>query len=1074
MLTQSQRRDLTSRARTLSERLSSPAAAPETVPDHVEQWVTTWRDRFEDDDEWRSRLNRSETDSEAARDRLASTRPEETPLPDWVDTITDLSESLTDRGPHTVEDVWDPETPFVHVLVPIVEYASARIDWPAWLSEAAVHDLEAALADRLRRLFGHPLFVDFKYYLSQQSATPDEPSGTSQQSDEQYRQFLDQLFEDGLASFFHEYAFLARLTAAEIRQWRERVAEFFDRFLADRDRLESAFGVGGEGTRIVGIDALGDAHADGRHVFGLTFASGDRLAYKPRDIGPEHWFDSLLAWSNDAGTLPDLRRVRSLPRGEYGWMEWIDTDGCSSRAEAESFYRRVGVLTAFLYALDFSDGHVENLVAAGGHPAVVDLETLAQPVVRLDAELGPAAATVRESVLSTGLVPTYLPEAKLRNAAGLDPDDTVETDAEVATFDHPNTDRMELRFRREVTMDADHLPTVSGEVVPPAECCDTLLEGFEAGYRFLVSRREELLSADGPVADLADTSVRVLLRSTRDYAAIRRRIRESASLRTGVPFGLTTERLAGSVVESDDRWTVYEHERRALRRNDVPRFTVAGDETTIRHDGEPVAELADTPPVERVRERLAALSERDLSEQLDYLRLAFDSLSLSHSSSPATPSLPAGRDLSWATERVPRRLFDEITDRARRDGDGDRTWVSRDYRETETGRGANVRELPDDLYDGRLGIALFAAGLAATTGEDRYREFVRETVEPLAAELDGETPYPEKGSGGAFGVGSLVYGFTKLAEILDEPRYTNLARRASELVTDDLLAADETYDVFRGSAGTILGLLALHDHTGETDPLDRARAAGDHLLDAAEQVDPTELLGGERKSRSTVTDGGDTGTVTVWRTIQSEPLCGISHGVGGIAYALERLGRRTGDERYVETARDAIQFEETVFEEDLGNWPDRRTDAETDFAHGWCTGPAGIGLTRLGLLREAETDVDVGSIPEDPASPLARDVRRALDDDTSLSGRDHPCCGNAGRIEFLLEAGRSSDGDSYESQARRLANAAVQRAERAGRFTSPWTTDNWANPTFFAGDAGIGYTLLRLANPDLPCVLLFE
>lgn len=1073
MLTQSQRRDIASRARTLSERLSSSADAPETVPDHVEEWMTAWRDRFEDD-EWQSRLNRSETTVEATRDRLASTRPDETPLPDWVEEITDLSATLADRGPRTVEDAWDPETPFVHVLVPIVEYASARIDWPAWLSEAAVHDLESALLDRLRRLFGHPLFVDFKYYLSQQSATADDSAGSDQPSDEQYRQFLDHLFEDGLSSFFHEYAFLARLTAAEIRQWRERVEEFSDRFLADRDRLETEFGVGGEETRIVGIDTLGDAHADGRHVFGLTFASGDRLAYKPRDIGPEHWFDSLVAWSNDAGTLPELRRVRSLPRGEYGWMEWIDSESCGSRAEAGKFYRRVGVLTAFLYALDFSDGHVENLVAAGDHPAVVDLETVAQPVVRLDAESGPAADTIRESVLSTGLIPTYLPEAKIRNAAGLDPDDTVDTDAEVATFDHPNTDRMELRFRREVTMDADHLPTVSEEVVPPAECCDTLLEGFEAGYRFLLSRREELLSADGPLADLADTSVRVLLRGTRDYAAIRRRIRESASLRTGVPFGLTAERLAGGVVDSDGRWEVYEHERRALRRNDVPRFTVAGDETTLRHDGEPVAELADTPPVERVRERLAVLSERDLSEQLDYLRLAFDSLSLSHSSSPATPSLPAGRDLSWLTERVPRRLFDEITEQTRRDGEGDRTWVSRDYRETAGGRGANVRELPDDLYDGRLGIALFGAALAATTGEDRYRELVRESVEPLAAELDTETPYPEKDSGGAFGVGSLVYGFTKLAEILDDQRYTDLARRASTLVTDDLIAADETYDVFRGSAGTILGLLALHDHTGETAPLDRARAAGDHLLDAAEQVDPAELTGTERDSVPAATDGGDTGTVTVWRTIQSEPLCGISHGVGGIAYALERLGRRTGDGRYVETARDAIQFEETTFDEELGNWPDRRTASETDFVRGWCTGRAGIGLTRLGLLREAETDVAVGSIPEDTGSPLARDVRRALDDDASLSDRDHLCCGNTGRIEFLLEAGRSSDGDSYEAQAQRLANAAVQRAERAGRFTSPWATDNWANPTFFAGDAGIGYTLLRLANPDLPCVLLFE
>lgn len=43
-----------------------------------------------------------------------------------------------------------------------------------------------------------------------------------------------------------------------------------------------------------------------------------------------------------------------------------------------------------------------------------------------------------------------------------------------------------------------------------------------------------------------------------------------------------------------------------------------------------------------------------------------------------------------------------------------------------------------------------------------------------------------------------------------------------------------------------------------------------------------------------------------------------------------------------------------------------------------------------------------------------------------------------------------------------------------GRFAGRWQTEHWYNPGFFTGETGIGYTLLRLANPDLPCVLLFE
>jgi type 2 lantibiotic biosynthesis protein LanM len=532
-----------------------------------------------------------------------------------------------------------------------------------------------------------------------------------------------------------------------------------------------------------------------------------------------------------------------------------------------------------------------------------------------------------------------------------------------------------------------------------------------------------------------------------------------------VPFGLAAERLAGSVVGDDTAWPVYRHERRALRRYDVPRFTVAGDETVVRHDGEPVAELPDAAPADRVRRRIAELSTTDLTEQLDYLRLAFDSLSLSHRGAPAPAPIPAGRDETWATRRVPRLLFDRISEAAV-GTDDNRTWLVRDYRETKDGAGAHVAAVDDTLYGGRLGIALFGAGLAATTDADRYRAFVRETVAPVETALAGESPYPQLDLGATSGVGALVYGFTTLARLLEQEQYLDVARRAAALVTDERIAADDTYDVLRGSAGAVLGLLALHAETGDRTALDRARAAGDHLLSAGETVTPA---------------GG--GTATVWSTIQSQPLCGVSHGVGGIAYALERLGRRTGEDRYVATAREAFSFEEWAYDEGVNNWPDRRDSSETEFVRGWCTGRAGIGLTRLELLRETTGDVAgaVGTARDDEQTlggelePLARDVQRTLAgvESQTLAHRDHPCCGNTGRIEFLLAAGRAGLGD-HEKEARRLADATARRGERAGRFTTPWTTDEWTNPTFFGGDAGIGYTLLRVANPELPCVLAFE
>lgn len=1051
MLTPSQRREVVSRSRTLSERLSTADSADDP-PEHVREWVQTWRDRFDGDDAWRSRVERTGVTPDETPGRLAAPAVEE-PLPAWVDELAELTAALADREPHAADGTWDADRPFVHLTVPVVEHASTRVSWPASFTDEAVRGFETALLDRIERLFAHPTFIDFKYYLSQRGADPGPDAG-----DELYHAFVADQFSDGLASFFHEYAFLARLTAELLRQWVDGVETFAARLADDRERLRGAFGVAPD-ARIVDAEALGDPHAGGRRVFAVTFENGRRLAYKPRSVEPAAVFDDLLAWCDETGDLPPFRRLQTLPRDGYGWVEWVEPAPCDSRAGAERFYRRIGALTALLYALDFSDGHLENLVAAGDHPVVVDLETIAQPVVRLGGTADPVAETVRDSVLSTGLVPRFLPDVPLQNAAGLEPAEAVDRDAEVVAFDHPNTDRMELYFREEETLEADHLPVVDGSVVGPRACRESLFEGFEAGYRVLLSNRAALLADDGPLAELSDAPVRVLLRATREYSRVKQQIRESSKLRTGVPFGLTAERLAALLDDDDDEWAVYRRERRALCRYDVPRFTVLGDETVVRHDGEPVAELPDATPAERVRRRIRGLSEADLAEQLDYLRLAFDSMSLSHAGSPTVPSLSATRGDAWTTERTPRLLFDRIEDAAVDDG----TWLLRDYRETVSGRGAHVTTLADTLYWGRLGVALFGAAMATTTGEDRYRQFVTETVAPVEAALAAEEPYPDVGLGGTSGVGGLVYGFTKLADLLDRPAYLDAAERAAGLVTDDRIAADDSYDVIQGGAGGILGLLALHDETGSDAVLGRARAVGDHLLSAAESVDSVGRAGTE-------TDA----TAAVWSTIQPEPLCGVSHGVGGIAYSLERLGRRTGDDRYVATARDAIRFENWAYDGAADNWPDRRDDSDTAFARGWCTGRAGVGLTRLGLLRE--TTDDVGAAVRRGDSPLARDVRRALSGVEShvLSRRDHPCCGNTGRVEFLATAGRAGVDGDYETQARRLADATVRRAERAGRFTSPWTTRRWTNPTLFAGDAGIGYSLLRLGNPELPCVLLFK
>src|SRR6516164_3119816 len=155
---------------------------------------------------------------------------------------------------------------------------------------------------------------------------------------------------------------------------------------------------------------LGDAHRGGRSVLIAEFRSGLRVVYKPRGLAVDVHFQELLSWLDERGDHSPFRTLRILDRGTYGWAEFVAEQPCTSPDEVRRFYRRQGGYLALLYALDATDFHCENLIAAGEHPVLVDLEALfhpREPAAGATHTDGPAD-DVASSVLRVGLLPLRL------------------------------------------------------------------------------------------------------------------------------------------------------------------------------------------------------------------------------------------------------------------------------------------------------------------------------------------------------------------------------------------------------------------------------------------------------------------------------------------------------------------------------------------------------------------------------------------------------------------------------------------------------------------------------------------
>ena len=196
-------------------------------------------------------------------------------------------------------------------------------------------------------------------------------------------------------------------------------------------------------------------------------------------------------------------------------------------------------------------------------------------------------------------------------------------------------------------------------------------------------------------------------------------------------------------------------------------------------------------------------------------------------------------------------------------------------------------------------------------------------------------------------------------------------------------------------------------------------------------------------------------------------LAGFSHGAAGIAYALNRLAEVTNCGDFRAAAAEACAYEAALFSKEKGNWPDLRfpaTELGYCFQSTWCHGAPGIGLGRAGTYQVADGDQTRTEIEQAMAATIREGFGRL----------DHPCCGNLGRADVLLTAGRKFDRADWQSAAWNLGASVIQRARKAGRYELAWSTGPYLS-SFHQGMAGVGYQLLRLAHPGrVPSVLLWE
>lgn len=875
--------------------------------------------------------------------------------------------------------------------------------------------------------------------------------------EERFQSFIQRLRQHDVAlNILQEYPVLARQLTICVEHWVAVNLEFLQHLCRDWETIQTKFTrdrYPGVLTEING--SAGDTHRDGRSVVIAKFSSGFQVVYKPRSMSLDIHFQELLHWINERGEHPRLRTLNILDRGTYGWVEFVEAQTCTSKAEIERFYQRQGAYLAILYALEAVDFHHENLIAAGEHPVLLDLEALFHPRVGgMDLKQADqlANSTLSYSVYGIGLLPHRSwsnEESEGVDISGLGAVEGQLTPHEVPRWEGVGTDKMKLTRKRIEMPGAQNQPTFNGEKVNVLDYTEAIASGFTNLYCLLLRHRDELLAENGPLASFAKDTVRVIVRATRTYAMLLGESFHPDVLRNALDRDRLLDRLWLAVEHLPHLAKLIPVEREDLLKGDIPMFTTRPESKNFwTSSGRQIVNFLDEPSLVSVRRRVQQLSEDDLTRQLWIIRASLISLDFG-TKEPKKNSVSQLTESQTVADRArllaaARSIGDRLETLALW-GERDVSWIGLAL---VNDRNWSVVPLGYEFYDGLPGIILFLAYLGATSQEERYTKLARAALTTLQRQIEQNRSLITQI--GAFdGWGGLIYAFTHLGQLWHQPE---LIAQAEEFVDflPPLIDRDEKLDIINGAAGCIGSLLALYRHAPSERILKAAIQCGDRLLALAQPM--------------------ERGIGWMAKGIGRKPLTGFSHGAAGIAWVLLELAALTGLEKFRAAAIEAIAYERSLFSPVALNWPDLREfetavragdRGQVSFVTAWCHGAPGIGLARFQCL------------PYLDDSEIHSEIDLALK--TTLTqgfGRNHSLChGDLGNLELLLQASEILDEPQWHSQVERLAATILDSIARQGWLCGiPLEVES---PGLMTGLAGIGFGLLRLAEPRrVPSVLV--
>lgn len=911
-----------------------------------------------------------------------------------------------------------------------------------------LNGLRIGLFQKLTGLCSRKLMLMFDKYRRDNGI--DSPLRVSKNYSEStlYRNFIIIMKNSGAKKLFFDAPVLLRLISVIVRQWIDSASELISRIIIDHTDI--CFDILNTKNLLKIVDIYGDIsdpHNDGRQVYIIIFENNVRVVYKPRSCLIDQCMYDFINELNCMPSPIDLRSVKVISRNGYGWAAFIENKPCESEEEVVMYYRRSGAWLALFYLLGGADMHRENIIASGEHPIPIDIEMLFQPsdadIVQNNNKDSNAKATkiIRETVQRVGLLPEYTKytSGSIVDNGGLS---TGYNEVILENWINLNKDDMRLEHIRTIQASSSNAPKLNGVICDLSKYYKYFIESFSE-YMLFFSDYKESIFALKAFSAFAFTKVRFVRRPTHFYDLLVRRLMNHVRWDDGIQWSAQADFMSRYVDISNYRKNmdlITKKERSDLLKLNIPFFTFNSNDKFIVIDKKKIKLFSRTGYNES-KMRIGALDKSKIDFQSDIINAI--TLSARGEAKYRNDDLVVPIISNMAYINAAKNIFKTLNKYAINAG-GSSSWICMEWLDdVDIG---NLSPSGHDLYNGGAGIALFYAAYHKVFKTKKSLNMSMAAINSTRKKLSVDYLQSKirlLGLGGTTGIGSLIYAFSKIQELLNGVDLQNDMIMLTRFISNDAIKSDTRLDVVGGSAGAILGLLSAYRITGNAEFINVAVRCGEHII-----------------KKITICDG-----ICRMRDSGKPVINGFSHGASGFVLSLASLGYFTKRSDFIDIAQAILKYETYKYDNERCNWPYIGDNNKAKWLTQWCHGAIGIGMARIALKKYFYFD----------AHELDKDIERAAVAAVNSwpYNTDGLCCGSSGNIIFLKEAGSLLLNENLVYLADRRLLGIIGSRQVNGGYKFGGLPERY-NPGLFRGISGIGYTVLRKIDPSLPNILAFD